>query len=159
MMTYEQYLMSKLAEEATELAQRALKLQQYGAQEREVGTDRTNADRLRDEWIDVLATIRMAKEAGTLTMPDTAEVDAAIARKVAKINRYLALSRDLGQVATLRLRGGQVSSNAIGTLEYIGGRGAYRAGEGIDTNPLVEGSIAWDEWRSGWQSAEAEANP
>ena len=53
-MSKHQYLLGKIAEEAAELAQRALKAQQYGVGEIQSGQPFTNLQRMKHELLDVL---------------------------------------------------------------------------------------------------------
>lgn len=53
------YLLSKIAEEAAEVAQMAAKTQQFGLQERYTITHDTNVERLKQELTDLLTVVGM----------------------------------------------------------------------------------------------------
>lgn len=94
MMTRYQYLLTKLAEECCEVAQIALKTQQFGANEVLTGQPLTNQQRVHRELHDIMASIAMLNEVGFDYRPD----DAAIARKQSAVEYYLDKSRALGMV-------------------------------------------------------------
>lgn len=52
-MNARQYILMKIAEEATEVAQRALKAQQFGLDQTEPGKTQNNAERLEGELLDL----------------------------------------------------------------------------------------------------------
>ena len=90
-----QFLLVKLAEEAQEVAQRALKAAQFGMSEVQKGQPLSNAERLSGEINDLLAAIRMLNsEAGFGFQGDENQVF----RKIAKVKRFRAYSADLGLV-------------------------------------------------------------
>lgn len=97
MMTLTQYLLVKIAEEAAEVAQIALKTAHFGLSETQPGRDETNAQRIYAELNDLNAMV--------LRLNDVAfgefhyEPDhMAMAQKMAKVEHYLAYSRSLGLV-------------------------------------------------------------
>lgn len=101
MMTNEQYLLGKLAEEAAELAQIAIKAQQFGLEEvfgGQTGTPLSNAHRIQAEFNDVLGVIKMLNEeelAGIEQIPEDWDNKA---RKVARWRKYateLGLTEDV----------------------------------------------------------------
>lgn len=95
MMTRIQYLLSKLAEEANEVAQIALKTQQFGANEVQPGQQYTNKQRTHLELDDLLAIINMLnEECGFDFDPSQEHVDT----KKEKVNHYCNLAVSLGQV-------------------------------------------------------------
>ena len=99
MMTKHQFLLIKLAEEASEVAQIALKAAQFGAEEiQPVQPPRTNAQRIQIELHDLYTVVLELEEACVL--PQWYEVDSAQHRfnKQAKLEHYLKNSRELGQV-------------------------------------------------------------
>ncbi len=96
MMTRLQYLLGKLAEEANEVAKRALKAQQFGLQEIQPGQQQDNAERLIAENKDYLTIAWMLEDEFCLVLIEpTSEEDTA---KRAKVNSYHALSVELGMV-------------------------------------------------------------
>ena len=94
-MNRQQYLLTKLAEEASEIAQIALKTQQFGIDEKLPGQDLTNRDRIEMEFNDLLGVIKLLnQEFGCKIRID----EDMIAAKAAKINKYFQYSIDCGQI-------------------------------------------------------------
>lgn len=94
-MNYQQYLLIKLAEEASELAQIALKTAQFGLYETCPGKDETNIQHVTAEYNDVIAIVEMINtEIYDLLERDSYLVDA----KKQKVMKYLQYSNKLGQV-------------------------------------------------------------
>lgn len=90
-----QYLLTKLAEEASEISQIALKTQQFGLDEKLPGQDLTNCDRIEMEFNDLLGVIELLnQEFGCNIRQD----DVAIKAKGEKINKYYQYSIECGQV-------------------------------------------------------------
>lgn len=92
-----QYLLGKLAEEAAEVSQIALKTQQFGLDEIRVGQPFTNAERIKQELNDLNAIIKMLNDEFDF---DYAPDENAIVEKIVKVGKYYALSRWLNQVET-----------------------------------------------------------
>lgn len=59
MMDRDQWILSKIAEEAAEIAQRAMKAQQFGFDEIQAGQSKNNLERLMDEIWDLNATVSL----------------------------------------------------------------------------------------------------
>lgn len=96
MMTNVQYLLSKLSEEAAEIAQIALKAQQFGLDE--VYQVETNKQRIFKELNDLLGIVAMLNEEEDFGFaPDTA----AMAAKAEKVKHYRQYAVDLGMVNVL----------------------------------------------------------
>lgn len=95
-MNNEQYLLVKLAEEASEIAQIALKSVQYGLSERKEGQDLTNAQRLNSELSDlfIILTFMQASDCFALER----EPDEITLAKKAKVEKYWDLAIKLGKV-------------------------------------------------------------
>ncbi|ARK89686.1 hypothetical protein BOC42_00420 [Burkholderia pseudomallei] len=99
-MTLTQYYLVKLAEEASEVAQIALKSAHFGLSERHPERTETNAERIYAELNDLLAMVHRLGEVSCgefqfdIGMPD----HIAIAKKLNKVEHYLAYSRSLGLV-------------------------------------------------------------
>lgn len=88
-----QFLLTKLAEEASEIAQIALKTQQFGLHEMCPGLDETNAQRTHKEIDDLLSIVYMLNgEFDFGYVKDTQ----AILRKQEKVNKYYGYSQSLG---------------------------------------------------------------
>lgn len=54
-----EWLLSKVAEEANEVAQVALKAQKYGLEGVKPGSDKSNLDFLQEEYLDLITAIHM----------------------------------------------------------------------------------------------------
>jgi len=94
-MNADQYHLSKIAEECTEVAQRALKAQQFGLGEVQPGQDLDNLDRLMDEFHDLFTTFQnFADLVGRDHIPD--EIKKGI--RLRKMGKFLDLSISLKQV-------------------------------------------------------------
>jgi NTP pyrophosphatase (non-canonical NTP hydrolase) len=88
-----QYLLTKLAEEASEVAQMSLKTQQFGLDE--VYIDKSNRVRLHEELDDLLTVINLLNtEFGFGYMPN----EEYVINKINKIAKYYQYSVDLGMV-------------------------------------------------------------
>lgn len=98
MMTNVQYLLGKLAEEAGELAQIAIKAQQFGLEETKCGQDDdfpTNAARISAELNDVLGVVKMLQieEDAKIVIDREAQT-----KKMNKVDKWREYSRQLGKV-------------------------------------------------------------
>ena len=90
-----QFLLTKLAEEATEVAQIALKTQQFGLDSESPYTGETNRLLLQKEFNDIWAVVsKLNKEFGVGCLIDT---DLQINKDV-KLEKYYQYSKDLGMV-------------------------------------------------------------
>ena len=97
MMSYEQFLLMKLAEEASEISQIALKTMQFGMQEHCPGLALNNKERIHEELNDLLGIVELLNR----TMNFGFKVDnTAIDKKIIKVNKYLKYSVDLGKVSS-----------------------------------------------------------
>ncbi|MFT4064335.1 hypothetical protein [Paraburkholderia sp.] len=100
MMTLTQFYLTKISEEADEIAQIALKAQQFGLSEVQPGRDQSNAQRMYGEINDLLAMVHRLSEVSKgefffdIGLPD----HVAISMKLSKVEKYLAYSRSLGLV-------------------------------------------------------------
>ena len=96
MKTKLEYLLECLAEECNEVAQRKSKLIRFGLTEKEPGQDLNNTERLKQEFLDLLAVYNMIEdEENTFKFRDV-ELSAAINKKKEKINKYYEYSKSLG---------------------------------------------------------------
>lgn len=103
MMTNEQYLLGKLAEEAAELAQIAIKAQQFGLEKVFGGESntagQTNLERIEDEFNDVVGIIMMLNDVTDI------EIDANIEKveaKIEKVKKWRQHAVELGKVESGR---------------------------------------------------------
>lgn len=100
MMTLTQFYLTKIAEEASEIAQIALKAQQFGLSEVQPGRDQSNAQRMYGELNDLFAMVHRLGEVsnGEFFFDIGAPDHVAIAKKLGKVEKYLEYSRSLGLV-------------------------------------------------------------
>lgn len=98
-MKFEQLLLLKLAEEASEVAQRASKAIQFGLGEVQPGQELDNADRLTGEVIDFLAVLDMLVDRGMIVLPGEGEFRVRVREKNAKILKYARMSHQRGELA------------------------------------------------------------
>lgn len=89
-----QFLLTKAAEECNEIAQAALKAQQFGMSEVYPATGESNEKRLKSELDDLQGILRMMSVVGFEYEPD----EDAIAAKQEKVLKYLKYSVGLGLV-------------------------------------------------------------
>lgn len=97
MMTITQYYLAKIAEEAAEVAQIALKCAHFGLSEKQPGQDLTNAERCYGELNDLLA---MVHQLGSVSGGEFyfSQDGFAMAAKLNKVAHYLTYSQSLGLV-------------------------------------------------------------
>ncbi|KVO95580.1 hypothetical protein WL21_32660 [Burkholderia ubonensis] len=103
-MTLTQYLLVKIAEEAAEVAQIALKTAHFGLTETQPGRDETNAQRVYAELNDLNAMVQRLNDVAFGEFhyePD----HIAMSQKMAKVEHYLAYSQSLGLVETTPAEG------------------------------------------------------
>lgn len=94
-MKQDQYHLGKIAEEAVEVAQRALKAQQFGLGEVQPGQNKDNLERLIDEFHDLFTTFQnFCDLVGSDPIPDETKKYA----RLRKMEKFLQLSKDLKQV-------------------------------------------------------------
>ena len=84
-----EYLLTCLAEECTEVAQRATKAQRFGVNEVQPDQDLNNAERIMVETQEFRAILRMLEAHGVL---DTREDEAAITAKIEKVEKFMGYS-------------------------------------------------------------------
>jgi len=96
MMTLQQYLLMKLAEECAEVAQRALKAAQFGLDEVQKGQDLNNAERIYGELNDLHSITILLND--TIPGFDYTPDMKAMKAKRNKLKKYKKLSEAQGQV-------------------------------------------------------------
>jgi len=94
-MNGDQYHLCKIAEEAVEVAQRALKAQQFGLGEVQSGQDFNNLERLMDEFHDLFTTFQNFAD---LVNQDPIPCDIKKGIRLRKMDKFLQLSKDQNQV-------------------------------------------------------------
>jgi NTP pyrophosphatase (non-canonical NTP hydrolase) len=98
-MTRTEHLLFMLAEECAEVAQRASKAARFGIDEIQPGQPFTNAERIEQEWNDLLAVLEMLRAEGAIKW----NVDSAMIRaKKAKIEKFLRYSVECGTLTDQR---------------------------------------------------------
>jgi NTP pyrophosphatase (non-canonical NTP hydrolase) len=90
-MNREEHLLSCLAEECAEVAQRVSKALRFGLREVQPGQDLNNRERIELELGDLIAVVGFLVREGTIEPPE-ADYDG----KRAKIERFMAISREQG---------------------------------------------------------------
>ncbi len=102
-MDLEQYYLCKIAEEASELAQIALKTQQFGLFEKHPDLTINNLHRLYSELYDLLITLREFSEFVDkelqYTTPFLLPSNTIFKKRVEKMQKYLEYSQELGRVS------------------------------------------------------------
>lgn len=98
-MTPDQHAWLKLAEECSEVQQRVMKLIQFGPYEVEPGQELTNIERVQLEYADIQAAVFRLVDRGQFNPISGDDLTRHIFNKDAKVNKYLALSRSVGQVS------------------------------------------------------------
>lgn len=94
-MTRTEHLLTILAEECTEIGQRASKALRFSLAEVQPGQDLSNADRIMYEFHDLLAVMEMLEDDGVFP-PIWHRNVAAIEAKKAKVEKFLLHSAEVG---------------------------------------------------------------
>lgn len=97
-MKSDQYHLCKIAEEAVEVAQRALKAQQFGLGEVQPGQDQTNLERLEGEFHDLFTTFSNFLDLAGGVDPCCLPTSKERITRLKKMQKFLELSISLGQV-------------------------------------------------------------
>lgn len=92
-MTRLEHLVSILAEECSETAQRATKGLRFGLDEIQQGQSLKNHERITYEFNDILAVMEMLKEEGHISTIIDRE---AVAKKKKKVEKYLEYCKRIG---------------------------------------------------------------
>jgi len=92
-MNRQEHLLTILAEECAEVAQRASKALRFGLGEVQPGQELTNAERIEGELTDLFSVVLMLVDEGHLVLKDRQGDEAA---KRAKVEKFLRLSEQLG---------------------------------------------------------------
>lgn len=94
-MTRTEHLLTILAEDCTEIGQRASKALRFSLAEVQPGQELSNADRIMYEFYDLLAIMEMLEDDGIFPAIWQRNV-AAIEAKKAKVERFLLHSAEVG---------------------------------------------------------------
>ena len=93
-MTKTEYLLTCLAEECAEVAQRASKAVRFGVMEIQPGQPYTNKERLADEINDLETIVEMLKDHGVnLWVP---HAEGRRNQKKAKVHQFMVYSKEMG---------------------------------------------------------------
>jgi phosphoribosyl-ATP pyrophosphohydrolase len=98
MLTAQQYILTKIAEEANEVAQRALGAQQFGIEQTEPGKEQDNGERLESELLDLMFWIDIAIRNCVLAPMDKEAFTGHRRTKLPEAFKMLVLSLELGQL-------------------------------------------------------------
>jgi NTP pyrophosphatase (non-canonical NTP hydrolase) len=102
-MTKQQFLLLKLSEECAEVAQRCSKQIQFGPLEIQTGHSLTNAERLKQELLDLFSIWKILEENKQIPEFSEPEVDFAYENKKLKLQKYLDYSFKLGELPEIKL--------------------------------------------------------
>jgi hypothetical protein len=102
-LTKAQYLLMKLAEECAEVAQRCSKQSQFGPDEKQRDQEKTNAERLQAELLDLCSVWKLLEEMGEIPHLVEGQIEWAFAAKKIKMQKYLDLSWENGTLPSIRL--------------------------------------------------------
>lgn len=97
-MKLSQFVLLKLSEECVEVAHRASKQIQFGPDETQRGETETNSERLKGEILDLLSIVRLLILLGQIGSLTGDELETAFQNKVVKLDKYLDLSEELGEI-------------------------------------------------------------
>lgn len=88
-----EHLLTKLSEECNEVGQRASKAALFGLHEVQPGQQLNNADRIVEEYADMLGVMEMLVEEGHIAMPDLTSRKEA---KKAKVEKFILYAKQCG---------------------------------------------------------------
>jgi len=93
-----EYMLTVLGEEGVEIAQRVSKANRFGLNETEPGKTLNNAERIEEEFIDMIAVYQLCESFGVLRTLDLEdrETQKRIREKKAKVLEYMNYSREQG---------------------------------------------------------------
>lgn len=92
-----EYLIAMVEEEALEIAHRASKALRFGLDEVQPGQDKTNAERMVNEYIQLNATLGMLQAHLSMALiPSAKEQQPIVDAKIAKVFQFMEYSRQLG---------------------------------------------------------------
>lgn len=98
MMNSDQYHLCKIAEECSEVAQRALKAMQFGLDEIQPGQDQDNLERLVEEFQDLMITFENFMSLMEHMWADLEPSAMRRHQRIEKMAKFLHLSKTLNQV-------------------------------------------------------------
>lgn len=95
-MNRKEHLLTILAEECNEVAQRTSKALRFSLEEIQPGQNMTNADRILQELYDLLAMVEMCQDEGHIPRWGTDRVVFQMTAKKHKVENHLTISKDNG---------------------------------------------------------------
>lgn len=129
-MNRSEHLLTIVAEEAVEVAQRATKALRFGLDEVQPGQQLSNLQRLMGEVYDLLGSLEMLHRAAGRHMG--IDLDAVEAKK-AKVEKFLAYSLELGTLQADHVRAFEIADEAM--FELLLAHGALH-GNGVDSTVI-----------------------
>jgi hypothetical protein len=93
-MNRNEYLLTQAASECCEVAHRITKALHFGLDEKQAGQDLSNADRVVEEYIDLLGVMAMLEDAGLVAIPRGDELRVRMDAKKAKVERFIVYARE-----------------------------------------------------------------
>ena len=97
-MNVTEHLLTKIAQECAEVAQRCSKAIEFGLNEIQPGQELDNAQRIIGEMNDLRAVIEMAEEHGILPIFVRERENDAFEAKKAKVVKFMSYSREMGML-------------------------------------------------------------
>lgn len=99
-MNRQEMLLVKLSEECDEVGQRVCKALRFGLEEVQEGQTLTNAERIVEEYLDIVAAVAMLTEEGLISFETSTEnYFQRIEDRKKRIEKYLEFSRKCGTLA------------------------------------------------------------
>lgn len=95
-MTIKEHLLLCLAEECMEVGQRVSKSLRFGLGEIQAGQNKTNEERIAQEFNDLLGAYTLLRREGILNVPLN---EVAVNTKIEKILQYLSYAADQGTIS------------------------------------------------------------
>lgn len=93
-MNRQDHLLWNVAEECAEVAQRASKAARFSLQEIQPGQELTNAQRLVQEYADLVAVMQMLEEEGGIEIPENFQT--MVTAKKSRFDKFLGRSKACG---------------------------------------------------------------
>lgn len=130
-----EYLLTQATSECCEVAHSVTKAMHFGLADSKPGQHLTNADRIIEEWADLMGVMKMLCDDGILTLPEN--FDSMVAAKRQRVEKFMSFARmncgtlrdddpaDLSQVSDERTHSGALlpSSHQVGDSVKVMGAG------------------------------------
>lgn len=95
-MTRQEHLLTILSEECSEVAQRVSKALRFSLNEIQPGQNLTNAERIKEEFFDLVAVMQMLHDEGAMTDWSDERITFHTQAKRIQVEKYLVLSKEKG---------------------------------------------------------------